>query len=259
MLLCHALGSQATSPLLPALHPTQPALAAPPCTLQVAGVAGSSATYATLCDVFAKQGKWDKLRTAVQVKGGRLPGPGRCSMQTAAQCHTGSSPCRPRPLPACQPCQTGCWVAVSCLALPPPPLPGPAEWMEAQGEDPAQITYAQLMERASEGGNWQRALDLFDGAPGCLERTAPPACQPGGQSVGFFPSDLPAFSLLPRSTHLILAGLPAGMESSLTIGGSQPNSVTYSAAIIACARLSDWQRAVELKDQMLARCAACAC
>jgi pentatricopeptide repeat protein len=45
------------------------------------------------------------------------------------------------------------------------------------------------------------------------------------------------------------------MESSLTIGGSQPNSVTYSAAIIACARLADWQRAIELKDQMLARCA----
>ncbi len=33
-------------------------------------MAGSSATYATLCDVFAKQGKWEKLRTAVQVKGG---------------------------------------------------------------------------------------------------------------------------------------------------------------------------------------------
>ncbi len=43
------------------------------------------------------------------------------------------------------------------------------------------------------------------------------------------------------------------MESSLTISGSQPNAVTYSAAIIACARLADWQRAVELKDQMLAR------
>ena len=49
---------------------TPPASAASSCTLQVAGVAGSSATYATLCDVFAKQGKWDKLRTAVQVKGG---------------------------------------------------------------------------------------------------------------------------------------------------------------------------------------------
>lgn len=53
---------------------TPTALAAPSCTLQVAGVAGSSATYATLCDVFAKQGKWDKLRTAVQVKGEWLPG-----------------------------------------------------------------------------------------------------------------------------------------------------------------------------------------
>jgi len=37
--------------------------------VQESGVVGSSATYATLCDVFAKQGKWDKLRTAVQVKG----------------------------------------------------------------------------------------------------------------------------------------------------------------------------------------------
>lgn len=80
------------------------------------------------------------------------------------------------------------------------------EWMEAQGEDPAQLTYAQLMEKASQGGNWRKALELFD-----------------------------------------------GMESSLTITGSQPNVVTYSAAIIACARLADWQRAVQLKDQMLAR------
>lgn len=31
---------------------------------------GSSATYAALCEVFQQQGKWDKLRTAVQVKGG---------------------------------------------------------------------------------------------------------------------------------------------------------------------------------------------
>lgn len=45
------------------------------------------------------------------------------------------------------------------------------------------------------------------------------------------------------------------MEGSLALSGSQPNGVTYSAAIIACARLADWQRAVELKDQMLARCA----
>ena len=44
------------------------------------------------------------------------------------------------------------------------------------------------------------------------------------------------------------------MEGSLALNGSQPNALTYSAAIIACARLADWQRAVELKDQMLARC-----
>ena len=44
------------------------------------------------------------------------------------------------------------------------PKPCPAEWMEAQGEDPAQLTYAQLMQRSAEGGNWRRALELFDGA-----------------------------------------------------------------------------------------------
>ena len=49
---------------------------------QEAGVAGSSATYATLCDVFAKQGKWDKLRTAVQVKGGFTS---RCSLSEGGQ------------------------------------------------------------------------------------------------------------------------------------------------------------------------------
>lgn len=50
---------------------------------QEAGVAGSSATYATLCDVFAKQGKWDKLRTAVQVKGEWAGG--MCSPQPVAR------------------------------------------------------------------------------------------------------------------------------------------------------------------------------
>lgn len=40
-----------------------------PCAPQVAGVQGSSATYAALCEVFQRQGQWDKLRTAVQVKG----------------------------------------------------------------------------------------------------------------------------------------------------------------------------------------------
>ena len=43
-----------------------------------------------------------------------------------------------------------------------------AEWIEAQGHDPAQLTYAQLVQRSaseSPGGNWHRALDLFDGEP----------------------------------------------------------------------------------------------
>lgn len=40
--------------------------------------------------------------------------------------------------------------------------------MEAQGEDPAQLTYAQLMDKASQGGNWQKALELFDGGRGVV-------------------------------------------------------------------------------------------
>ena len=36
--------------------------------------------------------------------------------------------------------------------------------MESQGEDTAQVTYAQVAQRAAEGGQWQCALDLFDGA-----------------------------------------------------------------------------------------------
>lgn len=47
----------------PPFHPPHP-----PC-VQAAGVQGSSATYTALCEVFQQQGKWDKLRTAVQVKG----------------------------------------------------------------------------------------------------------------------------------------------------------------------------------------------
>lgn len=63
----HALGAVPAVNSLPACRRH-----VPPNLLfvQEAGVAGSSATYATLCDVFAKQGKWEKLRTAVQVKGG---------------------------------------------------------------------------------------------------------------------------------------------------------------------------------------------
>ena len=45
----------------------------------------------------------------------------------------------------------------------------------------------------------------------------------------------------------------AGMKGSLRRRSSEPNGVTYCAAIIACARLADWRRALELKDQMLAR------
>lgn len=38
--------------------------------MQTAGAPGpGAATYATLCDMLAKQGKWDRLRTAVQVRG----------------------------------------------------------------------------------------------------------------------------------------------------------------------------------------------
>ena len=44
------------------------------------------------------------------------------------------------------------------------------------------------------------------------------------------------------------------MESSLCVGAAPaPDAITYSAAITACARLADWQRAQQLKDQMLAR------
>lgn len=137
--------------------------------------------------------------------------------------------------------------------------------MESQGEDPAQLTYAQLMQRAAEGGNWQRALELFDGGwwrgmvvGGCCDgcyggerlsgaRRAPSCANCCAQPASLIPSmfNPPACSI---ATHA-----PAGMESSLALTGSQPNNLTYSAAIIACARLADWQRALELKDQMLAR------
>ena len=46
------------------------------------------------------------------------------------------------------------------------------------------------------------------------------------------------------------------MENSLCVGSAPapaPDAITYSAAITACARLADWQRAQQLKDQMLAR------
>lgn len=131
--------------------------------------------------------------------------------------------------------------------------------MEGQGEDPAQLTYAQLMQRASEGGNWQRALELFDGAslswgwPGLaplravLQLPHHLAWTPLSLA-SLVPSHAPSPPILPAPP------LPAaGMEGFLTLSGSQPNALTYSAAIIACARLADWQRAVELKDQMLAR------
>ena len=77
------------------------------------------------------------------------------------------------PCPAAE-CRHSCGVQAThpaprpftILTLPTPAPALPAEWMEAQGEDPAQLTYAELMVRASEGGNWKRALELFEGGRG---------------------------------------------------------------------------------------------
>lgn len=68
-----------------------------------------------------------------------------------------------------------------------------------------------------------------------------------------FAQPVPLPRLNPPACSIASHTPPAGMESSLALTGSQPNNLTYSAAIIACARLADWQRALELKDQMLAR------
>jgi pentatricopeptide repeat domain-containing protein 1 len=76
---------------------------------------GSDASFAALCDALAKDGNWDRLRVATQLK----------------------------------------------------------EWMEAQGDDPAQATLQQLSARAAQdGGRWQRAVELFEGG-GRAGRGAP--------------------------------------------------------------------------------------
>ena len=36
--------------------------------MQSAGLQGNKMTYAALCQVFQKQGRWDKYRTAMQVR-----------------------------------------------------------------------------------------------------------------------------------------------------------------------------------------------
>ena len=87
------------------------------------------------------------------------------------------------------------------------------------------------------------------GAGPCTGRRQPPMVP----SCAALPRAAPRAAMSIGPTAGRAPRVPAGMESSLTISGSQPNAVTYSAAIIACARLADWQRAVELKDQMLAR------
>lgn len=145
--------------------------------------------------------------------------------------------------------------------------------MEEQGEDPAQLTYAQLMQRSAEGGNWQRALELFDGgrqgggateawrvgkkglgrADTCPRSIEVAACMPMHWRPGSLACHPPCPPGAAPLTRPAPGAAPAGMESSLALAGSQPNGLTYSAAIIACARLADWQRALELKDQMLAR------
>ena len=87
-------------------------------------------------------------------------------------------------------------------------------------------------------------------------RHLPPRVCALSTSGAFGTSFLPNHPCLPASPTPSRPTCPpaqAGMESSLALTGSQPNNLTYSAAIIACARLADWQRALELKDQMLAR------
>lgn len=81
----------------------------------------------------------------------------------------------------------------------------------------------------------------------CRLPTWPLGAMPGPART---PADL--LRNLPPPPHP--TALPAaGMETSLALSGSQPNHVTYSAAITACARMADWRRALELKDHMLAR------
>lgn len=38
------------------------------------------------------------------------------------------------------------------------------EWMEGQGTSTAALTYPQLIAKAKDGGNWQKALQLWDHA-----------------------------------------------------------------------------------------------
>lgn len=76
LLCCHVCLPPAAT-LCECCFPPDPTPPHTPHFAQAAGVQGSSATYAALCEVFQQQGKWDKLRTAVQVKGGQSGAGGR--------------------------------------------------------------------------------------------------------------------------------------------------------------------------------------
>lgn len=82
--------------------------------------------------------------------------------------------------------------------------------------------------------------DACSRAPGTVRSTLASAA--AHRPFPDWPSNLPC----PRPP-------PAGMAGTMALGGVQPSPVTYSATIMACARLGDWQRAVALKDDMLSR------
>lgn len=52
---------------------------------------------------------------------------------------------------------------------------------------------------------------------------------------------------------------PAGMEGELDINGAQPNTITYAAAITACARMGDLDYALRLKQDLTDRCGRALC
>ncbi|PSC70893.1 hypothetical protein C2E20_5639 [Micractinium conductrix] len=112
------------------------------------------------------------------------------------------------------------------------------EWMEAQGEDPAQMTYARLIERATEGGNWQRALELFDGMESSLTISG---SQPNSHTYSAAITACARLADWQRAVDLKDQMLARGLPAS---------PIVYNSVLAACEAARQLEAALECLEEM---------
>ncbi|EFN56272.1 hypothetical protein CHLNCDRAFT_51958 [Chlorella variabilis] len=112
------------------------------------------------------------------------------------------------------------------------------EWMEAQGEDPAQLTYAELMVRASEGGNWKRALELFEGMESSLTIS------------GSQPNAVTYSAAIIACARLADWQRAVELKDQMLARGLPASPIVYNSVLAACEASRQLDAALDLLDEM---------